>query len=135
MDVQLRVIRSTDFLTSSHAGELDLERSKQILMALAAANKPPNDRDVLVDLRAACGDRIEMSKVIELVKVMIENLASFQNKLALLIPKEHPGERSRLMKQQANARGFNMDVFDDYEEAMTWLMSSAPVAPPRIPRI
>ena len=131
MDVQLRVIRSGEFLSSSHAGDLDLQRSKDILLALAAANKPPNDRDILIDLRAASGERIEMSQVIELVKVMVDNLASFQCKLALLIPKDHPGERSRLMKEYANQRGFNMDVFNDFEEAITWLMPSAPVPPPQ----
>ena len=134
MDVQLRVFRSTDLIASSHAGELDLERSKAILLAIAAANRPPNDRDILIDLRAARGEGIEMSKVIELVKVMVDHLPSFQRKLALLIPKDHPGERSRLMKQYANERGFNMDVFNDFEEAMTWLMPSAPLVPPRVSR-
>ena len=134
MDVQLRVIRSADFLCTSHAGQLDLDRSKEILLAVAVANRPPNDRDILIDLRAARGEGIEMAKVIELVKVMVDHLASFQRKLALLIPKDHPGERSRLMKQQATERGFKMDVFNDFEEAMNWLMSSTPVLQSKPPQ-
>jgi hypothetical protein len=129
MDVQLRVIHASDFLRACPTGELDLEASKQLLRQIAAANKPPADRDILLDVRGATGDKLELSQMSELIKVMVENLASFQRKMAVLIAPDAPGHRAALMEQLADNRGFNFEVFRDFEQAMIWLMSSTSLSP------
>lgn len=130
MDLQLRIIRTSDFLRACPTGELDLEASKQLLREIAAANKPPADRDILLDARGATGDKLQLSQMSELIKVMVENLASFQHKFAVLIAPDAPGHRAALMEQLADSRGFNFEVFRDFEQAMIWLMSSAPASGP-----
>ncbi len=129
METPVRIISTKDFLVSSHAGELDIGRSKQILRALAGANRPPADRHILVDLRESRSDPIQMSQVVELVKVMVDHLASFQNKLALLISPDAPRERSTLLKQLADRRGFNLEVFTDPDAAMSCHTPPGPGTP------
>jgi hypothetical protein len=130
MDLQLRIIHANDFLRACPTGELDLQRSKELLLTLAATNKPPADRDILLDLRSTSGANLETLELVELVRVMVDHLASFQHKLALLIPPDAPGYRAQLVEHLADSRGFNVEVFKDFEEAMTWLMTSTPVSAP-----
>ena len=125
MDLQLHIIHASDFLRACPTGELDLECSKQLLLTLAAANKPPADRDILIDLRTASGAQLETGEMVALVRVMVDHLASFQHKIALLLPPDAPGYRAGLMEHLADSRGFNVEVFKDFEQALTWLMSSA----------
>jgi hypothetical protein len=128
LDLQLRIIHASDFLRARPTAQLDLEQSRQILLALAAANKPPADRDILLDLRSTSGSRLETMEIVELVRVMVENLTSFQHKLALLLSPDSPGYRAQLLEHLADNRGFNVEVFKDFEQAICWLMSSTPLA-------
>ncbi|MGB7161338.1 MAG: hypothetical protein WBD40_24985 [Tepidisphaeraceae bacterium] len=130
MDLQLRIIHANDFLRASPTGELDLQGSKELLLTLAAANKPPADRDILLDLRSASGSKLETLELIALVRMMVDHLVSFQHKLALLIAPDAPGYRAQLVEHLADSRGFNVEVFKDFEQAMTWLMTSTPVSAP-----
>jgi len=133
MDLQLHIIHANDFLRACPTGELDLECSKQLLLSLAAANRPPADRDILVDLRTAWASKLETDEMLALARVMVDHLASFQHKMALLIAPDAPGYRAALMEHLADSRGFNVEVFRDFEQAMTWLMSSAAVPSTPLP--
>jgi hypothetical protein len=128
MDLQLRIIHATDFLKARPTGEIDLEHAKQVLTSLAAANRPPRDRDILLDLRAAEGSKLETMELVRLVRLMVENMPSFQHKLALLLAPDDPGYRAALLEHLADSRGFNVEVFKDFEQAMTWLMTSTPIS-------
>ena len=128
MDLQLRVIHASDFLRASPSGELDLDHAKSVLLSVAAANRPPADRDIILDLRSATAATLETTEIIALVRVMVENLGSFQHKVALLLRPDAPGYRATLLEHLADDRGFNVEVFKDFEQAMTWLMSSTPIA-------
>ena len=128
MDLQLRIIHANDFLRACPTGELDLERSRELLVTLAAANRPPADRDILLDLRSATAAKLETAEIIALVRVMVENLVSFQHKVALLLRPDAPGYRATLLEHLADNRGFNVEVFKDFEQAMTWLMSSTRIS-------
>ena len=128
MDLQLRIIHANDFLRACPTGELDLECSRELLVTLAAANRPPADRDILLDLRSATAAKLETTEIIALVRVMVENLVSFQHKVALLLRPDAPGYRATLLEHLADNRGFNVEVFKDFEQAMTWLMSSTRIS-------
>jgi hypothetical protein len=98
------------------------------LLSLAAANRPPADRDILLDLRSATAANLETAEIVALVRTMVDNLPSFQHKLALLIRADAPGYRAALLEHMADNRGFNVEIFKDFEQAMTWLMSSTPLS-------
>jgi hypothetical protein len=127
MELQLRVIHANDFLRACPTGELDVEHAKSVLLSVAAANRPPADRDILIDLRSATAATLETTEIIALVRVMVDHLSSFQHKLALLLRPDAPGYRATLLEHLADNRGFNVEIFKDFEQAMTWLMSSSPL--------
>lgn len=131
MDLQLRIIHANDFLRACPSGELDMDHAKRVLLSLAAANRPPADRDILIDLRSATAASLETQEILALVRTMVENLPSFQHKVALLLRPDAPGYRASLLEHLADSRGFNVEVFKDFEEAMTWLMSSTPLSSTR----
>jgi hypothetical protein len=128
MDLQLRIIHANDFLRACPSGELDLEHAQSVLLSLAAANRPPADRDILVDLRSTTAAKLETMEIVALARAMVEHLPSFQHKVALLLRPDAPGYRAALLEHLADSRGFNVEIFKDFEEAMTWLMSSTPLS-------
>jgi len=123
MNLNVRVIRSQDFLKATPSGELDLEASKQLLLALAMKNSASDQYDILVDARHATS-RLSLTDVAELVDVMIENRDSFRSQLAILTRPESTLEIAKFMELYAGNRGFQVAAFKDFEEAINWLMNS-----------
>ena len=101
-------------------GEVDLEKSKEILLRLASANKPPNNYDVLVDLRGTT-NRLTVVGITQLVDVMIDQRSSFRNKLAVLTQAGSPFQLAEFMELYARNRGFQVEAFDNFEPAILWL--------------
>ncbi|MCG3161280.1 MAG: hypothetical protein JMDDDDMK_02431 [Acidobacteria bacterium] len=124
MDLNIRLIHAHDFLKTTHEGELDLKTSKQMLLKLASENAAPRQYDILIDVRRATG-RFTFTDVAELVNVMIEHRESFRSKLAILAPPESTLEVAKFMELYAGNRGFQVKGFRDFEEAMSWLMTSS----------
>lgn len=127
MDMNLRVIHSRDFLKATPTGEIDLETSKQALLKLASENSAPRQYDILIDARQKTG-YLSLTYIAELVGVMIEHRDSFRSKLAIL---SRPGlgfDHAKFMEVYAYNRGFKVAAFNDFEEAMNWLMTSEELA-------
>jgi len=123
MDLNIRVIHSGDFLKVTTSGELDLEESKQVLLALATENSASGPYDILIDVRHAVS-HLSFTDVTELVDMMIERRDSFRSQLAILTRPESTLEIGKFMELYAGNRGFQVAVFKDFEEAMNWLMNS-----------
>src|SRR3954454_13485833 len=111
MDLSIRVIRANEFLKTTATGELDLQRSKEILLKLAAVNKPPAQHDILLDVRPATGTQMTLVDVAELVEVMLAHRDSFRNKLAILTNQDAPLTRANFMKLYADNRGLRVGAF------------------------
>ncbi len=120
MDLNLRIIHHKDFLQTTPSGEVDLEKSRQMLLRLASVNKPPNNLDVLFDVRGAT-PHMTILDITDLVGVMIQNRDSFRNKLAILTQPGPRLELAKFMELYAENRGFQVAAFDDFEAAILWL--------------
>jgi hypothetical protein len=123
MDLNLRLIHARDFLKTSPGGELDLVTSKQVLLKLASENAAPRQYDILIDVRQAVG-RLTLTDITQLVDVMIERRGSFRSKVAILTSQGRQFDNAKFMELYAGNRGFHVGAFDDFEEAMNWLMTS-----------
>ncbi|MGH9939704.1 MAG: hypothetical protein ACREAM_25975 [Blastocatellia bacterium] len=123
MNLNIRVIKSQDFLKATPTGELDLEASKQVLTKIASENSAPGQYDILIDARQTTGN-LSFTDITELVDVMVEHRDSFRSQLAILARPESTLEVARFMELYAGNRGFNVAAFKDFEEAINWLMSS-----------
>lgn len=83
MNLNIRIVQHKDFFKTTASGELDLEESERILLRLASLNKPPSNHDVLLDLRDTT-DKLSITDITVLVKLMIDHWDSFRNKLAII---------------------------------------------------
>jgi hypothetical protein len=123
MDLNLRLIHARDFLKTSPGGELDLVTSRQVLLKFASENAAPRQYDILIDVRQTVG-RLTLTDITQLVDVMIERRESFRSKVAILTSHGHQFDNAKFMELYAGNRGFQVGAFNDFEEAMNWLMIS-----------
>jgi hypothetical protein len=128
MDLDIRIIQHQEFLKTTPRGEIDLEHSKRILLRLASLNKPPSNRDVLLDLRETT-DKLSITDITFLVKLMIDHWDSFRNKLAILTQTGPRLELAKFMEEYAQNRGFRVAAFDNFEAAILWLATIIAVPP------
>jgi hypothetical protein len=124
MDLNLRLIRANEFLKTSPTGEYDLEMTKQLLLELARENSALIKYDILIDVRAATGNLTPID-ITELVQVIIENRDSFRSKLVILTSHGRQFDNAKFMALCAGNRGFQVGAFNEFEEAIGWLMVSA----------
>ena len=118
----LRIIQPRDFIEVSAQGAYEFRRSQQLIERLAELNKPPNDYAALLDLRGAEG-YATTADLYELACLLNEHRESFRNKLALLVP-DHDSKRfanAEFFSLCAGNRGFKVEVFTSFEDAMGWL--------------
>ena len=128
MDLDIRIIQHKEFFKTTPNGEIDMAKSKQILLKVAALNKPPSNRDVLLDFRSTTTS-LTITNITELVQLMIHHRDSFRNKLAIL---SQPGQRLALaafMGLYAVNRGFQVAAFDTFEAAILWLATISDITP------
>lgn len=126
MDLDIRIIQQKEFLKTTSNGEIDLTKSKQVLLKLASLNKPPSKRDVLLDLRDTTNG-LTIFDITELVELMIQHRDSFRNKLAIITEPGAPHQFAAFMETYAVNRGFRVAAFDSFEAAILWLATSIDV--------
>jgi hypothetical protein len=124
MDLNLRLIHAKDFLKTTPTGEIDRETSKRLILKFALEHPSPGQYDVLIDTRQTTG-RLTLFDMVEMVNVMIEHRESFRSKAAILTTHGYPFDHAKFMELYAGNRGFQIGAFDDFEEAMNWLMTSS----------
>ena len=128
MDIDIRIIQHKDFLRMTPNGELNMEQSKQLVLRLASLNKPPNNRDALLDFRNTTS-QITITDIAMLVQVMMKHRESFRSKLAILTEPGDWLELAKFVEGYAKVRGFQVAAFDSFEAAILWLATITEVKP------
>lgn len=128
MDLDIHIIQHKEFLKTMPNGQIDLHNSKRVLLRLAALNKPPSNRDVLLDLRDTT-NRLTTLDITELVELMIKHRDSFRNKLGIITEPGTQHQLAAFMETYAVNRGFRVAAFDSFEAAILWLGTSIDVTP------
>ena len=121
--MELQIIRAQEFIRLGAHGHFDLKASKAVLAQLAAACRKRGINQALVDLRALHpGPKPVFSPkdLIALVNTFREIGFTQQQRLAVLYSSD-PHLRARLFAFIATVRGWKVQAFDDFEEAVTWL--------------
>jgi hypothetical protein len=126
MPVDIRVIHAQDFVRATPEGELDFETSKEALIEIASATAHLVDYEILLDTRKA---HVQMS-VTDLwyLAAELSNLRNvFSRKIAVLCPVEHFDDAAFFALCSKN-RGFRIEAFASFEDAMDWLIGMTPDA-------
>ena len=94
---RVEIFKMKDFIRLSEAGEIDIDRSKEIVRQLAVAASFHEDHNILVDLRDTTLKEESMRNALELALEFARYKSAFKGKLATLIPDD---EKRLLMAEQ-----------------------------------
>jgi hypothetical protein len=119
----IKVYKVKDFIRKTETGNIDLNRSKQIARDLAKASRSLPNNNILVDLRDTTVSPAEsIEDILEVVLEFESHVSSFKNKIANIVPSDP--ERmiiANRFKAFMDIRGFDYEIFTDYESAIEWL--------------
>jgi hypothetical protein len=123
MSHNVRVIQARDFVRATPEGVADLKTAENLLAELARHAAGIEDFDVLVDTRRVSGS-LSAAQLWFLSEHLARYHDNFAHKTAILCPAER-FDHAQFFALCAENRGFNIMAFDNYEDAMEWLLDSS----------
>jgi hypothetical protein len=125
----IKVIQATDFIRAAPDGKAYIEKAEQLLKDIADAGAGLEGFHVLVDTRRVTGG-LTASELWYLADKLVHYRRTFGNKTAILCPVER-FDHSRFFALCAENKGFNVQAFTAYEDAMEWLLAGDDAPEPR----
>jgi hypothetical protein len=119
MPANVKVIQAHEFVRARPEGELNLEASEQMLLDIAKAAEGLYNIGILVDTRRADG-QLGAADLWFLADRLGRHRHAFSGKTAVLCPTER-FDRARFFSLVAGSKGFDVEAFTSYEEAIAWL--------------
>jgi len=119
---RMKIYKMKDLFRLTETGEIDVNRSKEIVRQLAAAAAFHVDHNILLDLRETAIKEESMKDILEVALEIARYKAAFKGKLANLLPGDE--KRLSMAKQLKNLmliEGFQYEIFTSFEEAVEWL--------------
>jgi hypothetical protein len=116
-----KIYQIENFIRKTEEGQLDIEKSKDIVRELALASSNHKDHNILIDLRETeplqtFADTLTVALEFALYKDM------FTNKIAAVIP-DSPDriERAKFFKAGLKEDKYQLEYFTVFEKAIEWL--------------
>jgi hypothetical protein len=122
MPTNIKIIHASDFIRARPEGPARLEHAEQMLKDIAAAGAGLDQYEVLVDTRRLTGS-LTATDLWTLAEQLVRFRSTFSRRTAILCPLEK-FDHSRFFALCAENRGFNIQAFTSYEEAMEWLIGA-----------
>jgi len=119
----VKVYQIKDFIRLSESGEIDLDKSIQMVREIAAVTAFNTDHNILLDLR---GTKVSFASIEDAMKITMEFVQcmppDFKNKVANVIPND-AGRASWAKKLELcmNIQKINYKFFTEFEHAIEWL--------------
>ncbi|MCY7421639.1 MAG: hypothetical protein LH478_07850 [Chitinophagaceae bacterium] len=120
MNLNIQLVRQADYIKTSPTGELDMASTKELLRTLAAASSAGEEKPMLVDIRNT-SSILKKVDVFELASTLIEYGKTFRRKTAILARDDDSFDRANFFELVAKNRGYNVNAFTSFEEAIIWL--------------
>jgi hypothetical protein len=119
MSPNVKVILAHEFVRARPGGVLNLEASEQLLLDIAKVAERLEKVEILVDTRDAEG-QLGAADLWFLADRLGRHRHAFSGKTAVLCPIER-FDRARFFSLLAESKGFDVEAFTSYEEALEWL--------------
>ena len=131
MASDIKIYKVKDFVRLNESGEIDFDRSMQIIRDLAVAASFYAGHNILVDLReTTIHGESDIGDVLRLALEMARYGAAFKGRIANVVPADE--KRLSIAKQfeaSLNLQGFTYKVFTTFEDAIDWLSEVTEVTP------
>ena len=119
MSAHIRVVHAHEFIQASPEGKVDLARSKELLIKIAACSAPEDDYDIILDTRSA-QMKLSVTDLWYLAAELHKHPETFARKTAVLVPRED-FDHAGFFALCAQERGFEVSAFTSPGDAMEWL--------------
>jgi hypothetical protein len=119
MPSTIKVISARDFLRVTAEDTIDLNASRQVLIEIAVKAALLKDFQIILDTRKA-PSHLSVVDLWQLASELSEHGKAFQRKTAVLCPPER-FDRAKFFALCAANRGFRVEAFTSFEEAIDWL--------------
>ena len=118
----IKIYKINDFIRLNESGNMDFDKTIEIVKEVAAAATFHTDHNILIDLRETTLLFYGMEEVIKIVMTFVQLMPPFKNKIASLIPDdENRVSFEKNLKSCFDLHDFEFMYFTDYEDAIEWL--------------
>lgn len=124
MSYEVFVLKPKDFIKTKATGNLDIEKSREILKEIIETSKNLKDYMICIDIRETI-PTLTISDIYELVKTASVYKDVFKDKVAILVRQDYDYDKAYFLELCAQNRSLDVKIFTEYEEAVTWLLSPA----------
>ena len=121
MELKARIVQATDFIIATPDGVLDLGKSRDLLKKITKTSEGHRDFHILIDFRTT-DIKLSTADIWEICKGLSEYGETFKRKTAILVRQDGNFEKMRFFELCAVNRGFKINPFTDFEEAIMWLL-------------
>jgi hypothetical protein len=121
MKVEIKIVKARDFLKTKASGELNLKETKKLLAQIAELHEKSDFHEILVDVRQTTAG-LNLSDIYELVTELSKYREAFRKKVAILLGPNNDVNKARFLEMCAQNRGYQVNIFTDFERAVKWLM-------------
>jgi hypothetical protein len=121
-----KIYKMKDFIRKTENGEINIQRSIDVVRELAIASEHHKEANILVDLRET-KKALNFGDLLTVVLEFAYYKDCFRNKIAAIIPKDPERiERAEFFKAGMTIKGFLFNYFTDFEKAVEWLSEICP---------
>lgn len=124
MATKIKIIRSVDYLSISDDGAIDFEESKEKLLEIAGAKRPPADYEILLDFRRTQWI-LSTDEIYTIVQVLLDDPDSFRDKIALLVLPGVNFDRAYFTELCSKNERITVQTFTNYEDAIHWFYNGS----------
>ena len=119
---KLKIYKIKDFIRLTPSGEIDIERSKEIVFQLAVAAALNEDHNILLDMRDTSLSTPNIATVMQVAVEFGRYKSAFKGKMANVLPDDEERLRlARQLKALMECQGLRYELFTNFEEAVEWL--------------
>jgi len=120
MNKQYKVYKGLEFIRKTTHGEIDIEKSKNIVREIALAASSHSVNNIILDLRDT-KTVLNFGDLLAVTMEFQEYPQALDGKIAVIIPKEEKRIKNvEFMKQTMTLKGLSMEYFFNYEDAIDW---------------
>ncbi len=120
MSTNIRIIHAQEFIKATPEGQLNLNKAKELLLEIASASGPSFDYKIILDVRKTQSE-LSITDLYYLAAELNDLRKAFSRKTAVLCPLEG-FDNAGFFALCAENRGFRINTFTSYEDAIEWLI-------------
>jgi hypothetical protein len=124
MPTQVKIIRASEFLIATPHGQIDFASSKRLLLTIASNTADVASQKLLLDMRDTQSE-LSAADLWHLAEELSRRHTVFRGKIAVLC-RSTGANQGAFFALCAQNRGFPVNAFTSFEEAVEWLLTDEP---------